>query len=124
MAKLPETFSLQAIPIQAAISEGRTEDAKTLIAAILSEGRADKVVQRLAALMIKRPKAKRGRKTALPRHWLEIGPDFHSMRDDGQRYEDVMHELAMRYGYSETHIRKAVALYDQAVEEAEEASRN
>lgn len=124
MAKLPDTFSLQAIPIHTAISEGRTEDAKTLIVAILSEGRADKVVQRIAASMIKGPKAKRGRKTSLPRHWLDIGPDFHSMRENGERYDDVLRELAKRYGYSETHIRKAVALYNQAIEDAAEASRS
>ncbi|TAT97902.1 hypothetical protein ELI49_29675 (plasmid) [Rhizobium ruizarguesonis] len=56
MAKLPDGFSLQALPIESALAEGRTEDAKTAVVAILLTGKADKVVQRLAAEMIKPPK--------------------------------------------------------------------
>ena len=124
MAKLPEAFSLQAGPIQSAISEGRTEDAKTMIVKILLEGRADKVVQKLAASMIKPPKAKRGRKSALPRYWHDIGMDFQSRRGRGELYESVLCTLAERYGCSETHIRKAVAEYDAAKEAHDEATRD
>ncbi|MGO7185942.1 hypothetical protein ACCT14_32025 [Rhizobium brockwellii] len=114
MAKLPDGFSLQALPIESALAEGRTEDAKTAIVAILLTGKADKVVQRIAAEMIKPPKRKRGRKPALARHWLEIGEEFRLLRDDGVKYDDALRLLSAKFGYSETHVRKAVAEYDEA----------
>ncbi|MGO6684206.1 hypothetical protein [Rhizobium leguminosarum] len=114
MARLPDGFSLQALPIESALAEGRTEDAKTAIVAILLTGKADKVVQRLAAEMIKPPKRKRGRRPALARHWLEIGEEFRLLRDDGMKYEEALVLLSKKFGYSETHVRKAVAEYDQA----------
>ena len=76
MARLPDSFSLQALPIEAALSEGRIEDAKTAICALLGAGKADAVVQRLAASMIKPPPRSRGRRKANTRHWYEIGEDF------------------------------------------------
>ncbi|OWK25101.1 hypothetical protein AJ87_14565 [Rhizobium yanglingense] len=114
MAKLPDGFSLQAIPIKSALAEGRTEDAKTAIVKILLAGKADKVVQRLAAEMIKPPKRKRGRKSALTRHWLEIGEQFRWLRDDGVKYEEALRVLSERFGYSETHVRKAISEFDEA----------
>jgi hypothetical protein len=114
MAKLPDGFSVQAIPVEAALAEGRTEDAKTAIIKILMSGKADRVVQRLAAEMIRPPKRKRGRRPALVRHWLEIGEEFHQQRDHGTKYEDALQATADKFGYSETHVRKAVAEYDEA----------
>ncbi|WP_167494906.1 hypothetical protein, partial [Rhizobium rosettiformans] len=122
--KLPDGMSLQAGPIQSALSEGRTEDAKTLIVAILLSGRADKVTQELAAAMIKPTKRPRGRKSALTRHWFDIGSDFHHLRACGDRYEDALAKLSKKYGYSETHIRKAISEYDSAKHAADEASRD
>lgn len=123
MAKLPDGFSLQALPVESALAEGRTEDAKTAIVAILLTGKADKVVQRLAAEMIKPPKRKRGRRPALARHWLEIGEEFRLLRDDdGMKYDDALRLLSAKFGYSETHVRKAVAEYDEARAAAAEAS--
>ena len=116
MAPLPKGFSLQASPIQAALSEGRTEDAKTLVVAILRSGKADYVVQALAADLLKPPKRPRGRKKALTRHWYEIGEQFHRLRDDGVKYEDAMHQLSEKFVFSESHIRKAVAEFDRAKE--------
>jgi hypothetical protein len=110
MAPMPKGFSVQASPIKAALSEGRTEDAKTLLVDILRAGKADYVVQGLAADMLRPPKRARGRKPALPRHWLDIGEEFHWLRDDGVRYEDALRQLAEKFGYSETHVRKAVRL--------------
>lgn len=124
MAKLPDGYSLQASPIQAAIAEGRTDDAKTLIVAILLSGKADKVTQAIAASMIKPPKRSRGRQAAQTQHWFDIGQDFHWLRSAGTRYENVLSELSRKYGYSETHIRKAVAEYDSAKDAADEASRD
>jgi hypothetical protein len=114
MAKLPDGFSLQVLPIESALAEGRTEDAKTAIVEILLTGKADKVVQRLAAEMIKPPMRKRGRKPALARHWLDIGEQFYSMRTDGVKYEKALLILSKKFGYSETHIRKAIAEYNEA----------
>lgn len=123
MAKLPEGFSSQAIPIEAALAEGRTEDAKTLIVDLLLAGNADRVVQKLAAKMIKPPKRNRGRQKALTRHWLDIGEQFHWLRDDGMKYEEALQQLARQFGYSESHVRKAIVEYDEAKAASDEASR-
>jgi len=121
MAKLPDGFSVQAIPIESALAEGRTEDARTAIVELLRMGKADKVVQRLAAEMIRPPKRARGRRQALTRHWIEIGEQFHLLRDEGVKYEDALRRVSEKFGYSETHIRKAVAEYDEAQAVAAEA---
>ncbi|MXN45904.1 hypothetical protein GR138_11935 [Shinella kummerowiae] len=123
MAKLPDGFSLQALPIEIAMAEGRTEDAKTAIVAVLLAGNADKVVQRIAAEMIKPPKRARGRAKSLTRHWLDIGEQFHWLRNDSVKYEDAMVILSQRFGYSESHIRKAIAEFDAAKAASDEASR-
>jgi hypothetical protein len=123
MAPLPKGFSLQASPIQAALSEGRTEDAKTLVVAILRTGKADYVVQGLAADLLKPPKSPRGRKKALPRHWLEIGEQFGWLRNDGVPYEEALRQVAKKFGYSETHVRTAIRTYQEAKEAHDEASR-
>ncbi|CAN7701059.1 hypothetical protein [Mesorhizobium sp. LjNodule214] len=116
MAPFPKVFSLQASAIKSALSEGRTKDARDLIVDILRSGKADTVVQGLAADLLKPAKRARGRKASLTRHWFEIGEQFHRLRDDGVRYEDAMHQLAEKFGYSETHIRKAVSGFDSAKE--------
>lgn len=123
MPRLPPGFSLQAIPIRAALSEGRTADAETLVAEILRAGSADRVVQQIAAEMIKPPKRARGRRKALPQHWLEIGEQFEWLRADGVKYEDALAQLATKFGYSETHVRTAVATYAEARAASDEASR-
>lgn len=123
MAKLPDGFSLQALPIEAAMAEGRTEDAKTAIVALLKAGTADKVVQTLAADLIKPQKRKRGRQKAHTRHWFDIGEEFHSLRGRGIKYEEAMLQLSTKFCYSESHIRKAVAEYNDAKAASDEASR-
>lgn len=124
MARLPDGFSLQALPIEAALAEGRTEDAKTAICEILNSGRADAVVQKLAASLIKPPKRKRGRQKALTRHWFEIGEEFHAMRSVGVLYEDALLKLSATFGYAETTIRKAIKEYAAAKAASDEASRD
>ncbi|WP_105382451.1 hypothetical protein [Neorhizobium alkalisoli] len=116
MAKLPDGFSLQALPIETALSEGRTEDAKTAIIEVLLAGKADRVVQRIAAEMIRPPKRSRGRQRANTRHWFDIGEQFHWLRLDGVKYEDALRQLSEKFGYSETHVRKAIAEFDAAKE--------
>lgn len=120
MAPLPRGFSLQALPIKSALSEGRTEDAKTLVVEILRAGKADYVVQGLAADLIKPPKRPRGRKPAMPRYWFDIGEQFGWLRDDGVLYEEALRQLAKKFGCSETHVRKAVTTF-QGAKEAHDA---
>ncbi|MBP0439091.1 hypothetical protein [Tianweitania sediminis] len=94
-----------------------------MIVEILRSGAADAVVQGIAADLIKPPKQSRGRRKSLPKHWLEIGEEFHHLRDEGVRYEEVLILLAEKYGRSETHVRTAVATFDRAKEDAA-ADRN
>lgn len=123
MAPLPRNFSFQAGPIQSALSEGRTDDAKRLTFEILMAGNADHVVQKIAAEMILPPKRPRGRKKALTRHWYEIGEDFNHLRGTGIKYEVALQQVADKYGFSESHVRKAVREYDEAREAHDEATR-
>lgn len=123
MARLPPGFSIQAGPIQAALSEGRTPDAKRLICEILLAGKADAVVQKLAAEMILPPSRPRGRKKALTRHWYEIGEEFHHLRGNGVKYDETHLQIAQKYKCSVSHVRKAVREYDEAREAADEATR-
>lgn len=122
MAKLPDTFSLAAFPIECALSEGRKEDAKRLICELLREGKADRVVQRIAADMISNKPRKRGRPKSQVKHWLDIGEEFHSLRGDGVKYEDALLQLSEKFGYSETNIRNAVHTYDEARRAHDEAT--
>lgn len=124
MARLPPGFSLQAGPIQAALSEGRTPDAKRLICEILLAGRADAVVQKLAAEMILPKKKPRGRQKAFKKFWFDIGMEFNSLRGSGVKYEDALSQLSKKFGFGETHIRNAVREYEEAREAHEEATRD
>ncbi|MBY5760921.1 hypothetical protein HFO07_30475 [Rhizobium leguminosarum] len=123
MAKLPPSFSSQAVPIQSALSEGRTEDARRMVVDLLKAGKADRIVQGIAADLIRPPKRQRGRQRTLPQHWFDIGQDFHRLRESGRGYEDTLAELAAKFGFSESHIRNAVAEYDVAKEAHDEAAR-
>ena len=124
MAKLPPGFSLQAIRIQSALSEGRTADARKLVLDLLRAGTADRVVQGIAANMLKPPKRGRGRQKTMPQHWFDIGQDFHDLRSRGQLYETVLATLAAKYGFSETHVRNAVRIFDEAKDAHDEATRD
>lgn len=123
MPKLPPSYSLQASPIRSALAEGRTEDAKRMVVELLIAGRADRIVQSIAANMIKPPKRPRGRRKTLPQYWFDIGQDFHHLRDDGRGYEDTLAELSAKFGFSETHIRNAVVEYDAAMASHNEDTR-
>lgn len=124
MAPLPFTFSTLAFPIETALSEGRTDDAKRMIVELLLSGKADASVQRLAADLIKPPKRARGRRKAHTRYWLDIGEQFHWLRDDGVKYEEALLQLSDKFGVSESHIRNAVAEYNAAKEDHDDAGRD
>jgi hypothetical protein len=117
MVPLPRGFSLQANPIRSALSEGRTEDAKRLTAEILRTGKADHVVQGIAADLLRPPKRAPGRQKSLPRFWFEIGEVFHDLRRDGLSFEEATEAAAEQFGFSERHIRNAVSFYDKTQDE-------
>jgi hypothetical protein len=117
MAKLPPSFSLQAVHIRSALNQGRTEDARRMVIELLQAGKADRIVQGIAANLLKPPKRQAGRPKALPAFWIEIGEDFYRMREAGVRYDTVLSELGAKYGFSESHIRNAIATYDDTDDE-------
>jgi hypothetical protein len=123
MAPLPKGFSFQATPIRAALSEGRKADAVRLVTELLRTGKADPVVQGIAAdLIAPRAKRGRGRPKSLPAHWLEIGEEFGWKRDYGVSYEDAIEALAKKFGYSATHVRSSIKIFDAAKDAHEEAT--
>ncbi|MNV68536.1 hypothetical protein D3C71_1613970 [compost metagenome] len=123
MAKLPEGFSLQAMPIEAALAEGRDEDAKQAIFEILSSGTADRVTQRLAAEMLKPPKRKRGRRKELPKHWYLIATRYLHLQSQGVKYDDLIETLEKEFRFSERHILNALAEYRSAKAAHDEATQ-
>ncbi|RDL51821.1 hypothetical protein BLJAPNOD_02963 [Ensifer sp. M14] len=123
MAKLPEGFSLQAMPIEAALAEGRDEDAKQVIFEILSSGTADRVTQRLAAEMLKPPKRKRGRRKELPKHWYLIATRYLDLQSQGVKYDDLIETLEKEFRFSERHILNALAEYRSAKAAHDEATQ-
>jgi hypothetical protein len=124
MAKLPDDFSLQALPIESALSEGRTEDARRLLVEALLRGKADRVVQKLAADMLSPKPRKRGRQKTLRQYWFEIGEHFHDLRRHGAKYEDAMRMTAKKFCFSESHVRAAVSEFDAAKAAHDEAVRD
>lgn len=121
MAPLPKNFSLQAVPIKAALSEARDADAERLVCEILRSGKADHVVQALAADMIMRVKRPRGRRKALRHFWREIGEQFTQLRADDVKYEDALRQVAEKFGYSESHCRNAIRDYEEVMQANSEA---
>ena len=106
------------------MAEGRTEDAKTAICALLNAGKADAVVQKIAAALIRPPRRKRGRQKTLAKHWFEIGEEFYAMRSVGVLHDDALLKLSETFGYAETTVRKAIKEYDAAKTASDEASRS
>lgn len=115
MVSIPSRFSLPAISIRGALQEGRVNDAKTMVIDLLRAGRADAVVQGIAADLLRPGKRSRGRPRTLPKFWMQIGEEFERMRDTGNRYEETVIHLSEKFGYSETHVRNAVRTYRDAV---------
>ncbi len=126
MAPLPKSFSIPAIPIRSAISEGRVEEAMQKIAQILESGKADPAIQMLAAEWILtvgiKPgdaKALRNGAAALPSDWYDIAEVVNRLRDDGSTYAHAVAETANSFGYSERHVQKCYALWNQSNESAD-----
>lgn len=125
MAPLPKNFSIPAIPIRSAISEGRVDEAMQKLTAILETGEADSAIQMLAAEWILtvgiKPgdaKALRNGAAALPDEWCDIAEVVTQLRDEGMPYADAVAEAAVRFGYSERHVQRCYALWNQSDESA------
>ena len=117
MAPLQKPFSVAAQPIAAALNEGRAEDALHALVRQLETGKADKVVQALAAKWIAtlgvRPgdaKALRGGRKELPKEWLDVAEMVGGLQDDGETYERAVAKTKEHFGYTERHIQKCVAM--------------
>ncbi|MGO1163097.1 hypothetical protein ACTOV4_14250 [Brucella sp. C7-11G] len=126
MAPLPKSFSIPAIPIRSAISEGRVEEAMQKLAQVLESGKADPAIQMLAAEWILtvgiKPgdaKALRNGAAALPSDWYDIAEMVNQLRDDGGTYAHAVAETANRFGYSERHVQKCYALWNQTDDRAD-----
>ena len=114
MPKIDFEYSSRAGPIEAALSEGRTEDACRQIVKLLRTGDVDDVILRMAADMLDPPAKRRGRpKAHLPMHWLKIAEEFYRQRRN-MKYEAALLATKERLGMSETHIRNCVCEYDEA----------
>ncbi len=122
MAELRFTFDAKAFAIECMINEGRKADALTAICEQLRAG-ASLSVQKLAADFLLPSARKKGRPKTNPKHWLEIGDKFNLMLDDGKTWETILVHLSAKYGYSESQIRRAKKVYDEATRRHDEAVR-
>lgn len=120
MAPLPKKFSVAAVPITAAVHEGRAEDAMDMLLAALESGEADSAVQLIAADWIRTlglkpgdPKALRQGARALPKEWIEIGVMATDLQGAGRSYDDAVSETAAYFGYSSRHVETCLALYNR-----------
>lgn len=120
MAPLPSSFSLKAIPIRSAISEGRAEEAMQKLTQILETGKADAAIQMLAAewilaIGLKPGDAKALRKgaAALPDDWYDISEMVMQLRDQGMKFADAIAETARHYDYSERYVERCHSLRNQ-----------
>ncbi|MDW9899100.1 hypothetical protein GOB10_25680 [Sinorhizobium meliloti] len=127
MAPLPKPFSLSASAIEAAISEGRAEEAMQKLLAALRADRDDRAIRYLAAEWIERialppgsAKALRNGGSELPDEWLDISEMVGKLQSDGNTYEAAVRETAEHFRYSERHVQRCVADWNAA----KEASRD
>lgn len=127
MAKLNRPFSLAAFEIEAAISEGRTEEAMQKLIGALQDANDNRAVRHLAARWIENmglpagsAKALRNGKNALPMDWLNISEMVSNLQSEGITYEVAILKAAEHFGYSDRHVQKCVAVRRAA----DEASRD
>lgn len=124
MSRLPHSFSIKSIEIDAAIKEGRAEDAMDALVDILSQGKADGAVQKLAANWIKTvgiktgdPKALRDGKKESPKEWIAIADMVLNLQRDGKTYKEAEIETAAYFGYKERHVQTCVARMNKLLKE-------
>lgn len=114
MPKIDFEYSSRAGPIEAALSEGRDEDARLQIVKLLRAGDVDDVILRMAADMLDPPPRPRGRpKATLRRHWNKIAEEFYHLRSS-MKYAEALESVAKSSATSETHVRECIRLYREA----------
>lgn len=120
MAPLPKPFSREASIIEAAIAEGRAEEALQKLIGALRQDPDNKAVRNLAADWIERiglppgsAKALRRGKAALLEDWLDISEMVGKLQSGGKTYSDAVIETAAHFGCSDRHVQKCVAEWNQ-----------
>jgi hypothetical protein len=116
MAPLPRPFSVKACEIEAAISEGRSEEALQKLVHALRAQEDNRAVRWLAAEWIERislpggaAKALRKGRAALREDWLSIAEMVGQKQSDGTSYAAAVSETAAYFGCSERHVQGCVA---------------
>lgn len=126
MAPLPRPFSLNADPIETAISEGRAEEAMQKLIFALRSKEDDCAVRWLAAEWIERvglpggaaKKLRKGR-NALHEDWLEISQMFTRLQEEGATFAAARAQVSTYFGCSERHVETCMADWNR-VEQADE----
>ena len=124
MVPLPKPMSRNATEIEAAISEGRAEEAMYKLIGILREKPDDRAVRNLAADWIERiglpdgaaKKLRKGR-PSLPDDWLSISEMVVDLQSK-MTYAEAVAQTAAHFDYAESHVIKCVALWNRAKAES------
>lgn len=124
MAPLPKPFSVAASAIEAAISEGRAEEAMQKLIAALRSDRDNRAIRNLAAEWIERiglppgsAKALRNGSPALREDWLDISEMVGDLQSRGMTYALAVVEASGHFGCSERHVQKCVAEWNRVSRE-------
>jgi len=121
MVPFPFPFSRAAWAIEAAISEGRAEEALQKLIHALRNGEDDKAMRRVAADWIERiglppgaAKSLRKGKKALREDWLDISEMVGSLQGQGNTYAAAVEQVAAHFGCSDRHVQRCVAEWNEA----------
>jgi hypothetical protein len=124
MPKLPEPFDGNIIDIDRLFHGGHRIRAVRRAQELLREGYSSVPFLKLVAEMLDAPaKTGAGRPRAAYYRWLEVGEEFYELRET-MNYEDAIATLIKSEGASEATIRRAIKVYDGAIEAHEQASRD
>ncbi|MCV9965739.1 hypothetical protein OIU34_28110 [Pararhizobium sp. BT-229] len=120
MAPLPFPFSRAATAIEAAISEGRAEEAMHKLIHALRNGGDDKAMRRVAADWIERiglppgaAKALRKGNKKLHEDWLGISEMVTNLQGEGKTYAAAVDQAAKHFGCSDRHVQNCVAEWNE-----------
>lgn len=116
MSKLPEAFCTTTSEIRSMLFEGRTEEARIRTIDLLHEGFASQPFLDLVAEMLNPAPRGRGKPSHAPRNWVEIGREYVERTGAGEKDLAVTQDLALRWGCSETTVRKAGEMYESGTD--------
>lgn len=119
MAPLPKPISRVSIAIEAAISEGRAEEAMHKLIGALRDAKDDRAVRNLAADWIElialpagAAKSLRKGRPALLEDWLDISEMVSGLQTT-QTYAAAVSKTAVHFNCSERHVQKCVAEWNR-----------